>query len=92
MAVIRDFNGRVTSLAWKVAPNGHYLVAGSDDTSVRVWQVIEAEGDCQLRLCWSSTYAALNVTDASIWEVQGLSPVSIHDSWSNAGQWVYPLM
>ncbi len=74
LAVIQGFSGNLNSLAWKVTSDSHYLVTGSGDKSVRVWKLIEAEGHYQARLCWSSTHAVLNATDASIQEVQGLSP------------------
>ncbi len=74
--VIQDFQGGVTSIAWKTAPNGNYLVTGCQDKSVRLWQVMEETGQYQVRLCWSSTHAALALTDASIQEVNGLSQVN----------------
>ncbi|UUM21444.1 WD40 repeat domain-containing protein [Mycoavidus sp. SF9855] len=42
--VVADFNGLVMSVAWKKPSNGRYLVTGSEDKSVRQWQVIK-EGD-----------------------------------------------
>ncbi len=75
-AVIRGFHGAVTSIAWKATSSSTYLVTGSYDKSVRVWQVIEKEDQVQVRLCWSSSHEGLVVTDASIQDVQGLSPVN----------------
>ncbi|UAW64895.1 NACHT domain-containing protein [Mycoavidus sp. HKI] len=72
-AVIQGFSERIHSLAWKVTPNGNYLVTGSYDKSVRQWYMIEENGQVQVRLCWSSTHTMLAVTDASIQDVQGLS-------------------
>lgn len=66
--MIRGFDGNVDSLAWKVTLDGQYLVTGSRDKSVRMWKLIEADGRYQMRLCLSSTHAALNVTDVSIQE------------------------
>ncbi|MCX8567208.1 MAG: WD40 repeat [Glomeribacter sp. 1016415] len=76
LMVGRDFNGVVTSIAWKATPEGNYLVTGSADKAVRVWQIIEKEGQYQLRLHWSSSQNALTVTDAFIQGVQGLSRIN----------------
>ncbi len=75
-AVIRGFHGAVSSIAWKATSDGTYLVTGCVDKSVRVWQVSEKGDLIRVRLCWSSTHEGLIVTEASIQDVQGLSPVN----------------
>ncbi len=76
LAVVRDFQERITSLAWKEIANRTYLVTGCDDKSVRAWQVIDEEGRYQVRLSWSSTYDRLMVTDTAIQGVQGLNQMN----------------
>lgn len=76
LAVVRDFQGSINSLAWKEILNSTYLVIGSDDKSVRVWQVIENEGRYQVRLSWSSTHDRLVLADTTIQDAQGLSQLN----------------
>ncbi|KAI7831722.1 hypothetical protein BC939DRAFT_436258, partial [Gamsiella multidivaricata] len=40
LAVVEDFHGSITSIAWSATPNGTYFATGCDDTSVRMWRVI----------------------------------------------------
>ncbi len=75
-AVIENFRGRVSSVVWKATLGRNYLVTSCEDTSVRLWQVIEEGGQCHVRLQWSSTHGVLTVTDTIIQGVQGLSWVN----------------
>ncbi len=71
--VVADFNGPVMSVAWKKSSNSRYLVTGSEDKSVRQWQVIKEGDEYKALLCWSSTHEVLAATDTSIQDVKGLS-------------------
>ncbi|KAG0273174.1 hypothetical protein BGZ96_004985, partial [Linnemannia gamsii] len=76
LAVIRGFLGAVSSFVWKTTSDGDYLVTGSQDKSVRVWQVIANEGNWRVVLRWSSSQEALTATGTYIQDVQGLSLVN----------------
>ncbi len=76
LAVVKDFQGRINSLAWEEISNGAYLITGCHDKSVRVWQVIEEEGRYQVRLAWSTPQDRLILTDTAIQGIQGLSQVN----------------
>ncbi|KAG0295072.1 hypothetical protein BGZ98_001522, partial [Dissophora globulifera] len=68
---------RVSSLAWMPTLNGLYFATGCEN-SVRTWQVVEqVDGDCQIRLLWSSMNEILSVSDTSIQNVQGLCRTNI---------------
>jgi WD40 repeat protein len=77
LAVVRGFNGAITSVTWNMTPDGIYIATGSEDQSVRVWQVIGEGEDCQVRLHWSSVYGRLVVSDAIIQNVQGISRINM---------------
>ncbi|KAG0219629.1 hypothetical protein BGX33_001801 [Mortierella sp. NVP41] len=44
LGVIRDFFGLIAPVAWKATSEGRFFATGSDDSFVRVWQLIE-DGD-----------------------------------------------
>jgi hypothetical protein len=56
--------------------DANYLVTGCQDGSVLKWQVIEEEGQCHVKLCWTATNGSLTVTGASIQGVRGLTLLS----------------
>jgi WD40 repeat protein len=72
-AEIQNIQGSVHGVAWNATYNTNYLITGSYDGSVLKWVVMEDEGQCRVRLCWSATNGALAVTGASIQGVRGLT-------------------
>jgi WD40 repeat protein len=74
--MIQDFRHYVNDIAWVEVPNARYVVAGCDDGVVGVWQVIVEEDRCQVRLHWRTSNRDLEVTGATIQDVQGLSPLN----------------
>ncbi|KAF9086824.1 hypothetical protein BGX27_003093, partial [Mortierella sp. AM989] len=65
--------GVVEALAWKPTNEGMYLVVGSDDASIRLWQVVEENDQYIFRLCWSSTHGALVLSNVCLQGASGLS-------------------
>jgi hypothetical protein len=74
--VIQDFQARVTHIAWTDVSGVSYLVAGCDDGVVGAWQVLLDGGRCDVSLKWMTTKGMLDVKDATIQDVQGLSPLN----------------
>ncbi|KAF8925046.1 hypothetical protein BGZ47_003513, partial [Haplosporangium gracile] len=77
LVVVKDFHGPVTGVAWKATHDDIYLVTGSGDTFVRLWQIIEEKGTFQSLLQWTSAHNRLTVSGASIEGTQGLSRVNM---------------
>ncbi|KAF9347507.1 Coronin-7, partial [Mortierella sp. NVP85] len=75
-AVVRNFQGGVYGVAWIPSDDGNYLVTGCQDGSVLKWQVIEEEGQCHVKLCWTATNGSLTVTGATIQDVRGLTSLN----------------
>ncbi|KAG0019776.1 hypothetical protein BGZ80_005277, partial [Entomortierella chlamydospora] len=73
LLTISDFHGSVSCLAWDVASNGQYLVTGSQDNSVRRWQITKEQDEYKAILHWSSSNDALVATDTTFDDAQGLS-------------------
>ena len=72
-AVIRDFQDDAKDIAWIEVSDVNYLATACSDGSVGMWQV-RVDGDqCHVSMSWMTTKGELNVQDASIQEVQGLS-------------------
>jgi len=74
--VITDFPVCVGLIAWVQKTDGYRLVAGCQDGSILMWDLIDRGDRYQARLFWSSMDTALAVTDAAIHDVQGLSQVN----------------
>jgi len=77
-AAIRDLSDRVTTLDWIQSSNVRLFI-GCQDGSLWLWELVEGDGDLyQTRLCWCTmkSTTALNVKDATIEGVQGLSQVN----------------
>ncbi|KAF9199480.1 hypothetical protein BGZ49_010385 [Haplosporangium sp. Z 27] len=72
-ATIEVSQGIVNSIAWKETPENIYLATACQDRSVRLWRLIEKEGQYSTHLCWSSSHDELNVTSTTIQDIQGLS-------------------
>jgi len=75
-AVIRDFQHKVSNIAWVETPNAKYVVAGCWDGVVGMWQVIMDEDQCQVRLHWKKTNGMFDVQDATIQGVKGLDSLN----------------
>jgi hypothetical protein len=60
-------------IAWIEASGINYLVAGCDGGSLGMRQVKIDQGQCQVSLRWMPTTTELDVKDAIIQDVQGLS-------------------
>ncbi|KAF9348407.1 hypothetical protein BGX26_000178 [Mortierella sp. AD094] len=61
LVTISGFSGWVNSIACE----GRYLVTGSEDKSVRRWQIVKERDEYEVVLCWSSSHSALTVADAT---------------------------
>ncbi|KAF9344537.1 hypothetical protein BGX34_005566 [Mortierella sp. NVP85] len=75
-AVIQDFQDCVNDIAWVETPNARYVVAGCEDGTVGMWQVIMEHDRYQVRLHWKTTNGTFNAEDVIIQDVQGLSPLN----------------
>jgi len=72
-AVIEDYKDRVMDIAWIETPGMNYLVVGCEDGFVGMWQVKFDQDNFHVTLRWKPTKAELDVEDATIQDVQGLS-------------------
>ncbi|KAK3805552.1 MAG: WD40-repeat-containing domain protein [Benniella sp.] len=72
-AVIQDFQDRVNSVAWMEASGVNYLVAVCEDGVMGAWQVQHDGSRCDVSLRWMPTKGVLDVKDATLQDVQGLS-------------------
>ncbi|GJJ68048.1 protein transport protein SEC13 [Entomortierella parvispora] len=70
------YQDAVFALAWKAAPDHMYLAVGSNDQSVRMWQVVEDDTEVKMRLKWRSAPYALELSQVSIQDVLGLSEMN----------------
>jgi hypothetical protein len=69
--VIEDYKSPVNGIAWIESSGINYLVAGCWDGMVGMWQVKSNE----VSLRWMVATAELDVKDATIQDVQGLSQI-----------------
>jgi hypothetical protein len=74
--VIQDFQAAVHDIAWSESHGLKYIVAGCDDGVVGMWQVLVSEGHCDVSLKWRTTNGELDMKDATIQDVQGLSQLN----------------
>jgi WD40 repeat protein len=74
LVVIQNFQDTIRGIVWLT---GNYLVAGSEDGSVLKWHVGKKKGQYRVKLKWCSTKGSLNLTGASMHDVQGLTKVNI---------------
>ena len=66
----------VYDIAWIETCGVSYLVAGCTDGVVGMWQVLVDEGYCDVSLKWKTTNGELDMKDATIQDVQGLSQLN----------------
>jgi len=76
LAVIQDFQDGVYDIVWIESHGFNYLVAGGTDGVVGMWQVLVSEGHCDVSLKWKTTNGELDVKDADIHDVRGLSQLN----------------
>ncbi|KAI7830637.1 hypothetical protein BC939DRAFT_438611 [Gamsiella multidivaricata] len=76
LVVVKDFHGRISSIAWNTTLDGTYFATGCSDKSVRVWQLLEEEDGYRVSLHWGSNHGGLVVSGITIQEAQGLSRVN----------------
>src|SRR5260363_356141 len=70
-----------TDTVWSVvySPNAEQIASGSDDKTVRLWQVkdrVRPGEPCLVALCWTSTQAVLTALKMNLQGVQGLSEMN----------------
>ena len=75
-AVIQDFQGGVIDTVWIADSGVNYLVACCDDGLVGMWEVIVDEDHCDVSLRWMTTRGGLDVKDATLQDVRGLSQLN----------------
>jgi hypothetical protein len=74
--VIQDFQASVNDIAWIESHGLKYIVAGCDDGVVGMWQVLVDGDRCDVSLRWKTTKGELDMKDATIEDVQGLSQLN----------------
>jgi WD40 repeat protein len=75
-AVIRGFRERVNDIAWIEDSGVNYLATGCSDGMVGMWKVEVNEDRCDVSLQWGRMRGGLNVVDATIDGVHGLSQLN----------------
>jgi WD40 repeat protein len=75
-AVIEDYESGVDEITLIDACGINYLVAGCWEGSVGMWRVRTDEDNWDVSLSWMLTKGGLDVKDASIQDVQGLSQLN----------------
>jgi len=75
-AVIQDFQTSVIDIAWNKSFDLDYLAAGCGDGEVGMWQVLVSEERLGVSLRWKTSKGDLDLMDATIQDVQGLSQLN----------------
>jgi len=75
-AVIQGFQSNVKDIEWIETSSADYLATGCFDGMIGMWKVENHESRCDVSLHWSTMRGALNVVNASIQDVQGLSQLN----------------
>ena len=75
-AVVQDLDAFIRSIAWSTTPGTNYFVTGCNYGLVRMWKVVEDSGLCYIRVHWRPVNGELNVTEASVQGVRGLSQLN----------------
>ncbi|KAK3813183.1 MAG: WD40-repeat-containing domain protein [Benniella sp.] len=76
-AVIQGYKGSIMDIAWIESSGINYLVAGCLDGFVGMWQVRIDDHQSQVSLRWMSTNGKLDVEEATVQGLQGLSPLDM---------------
>ncbi|KAF9350863.1 hypothetical protein BGX34_000955, partial [Mortierella sp. NVP85] len=74
-AVVQDLTSYVESIAWSTTTDANCFVAGCEDGSVWMGQVVEGDA-CHIRWRWRSVSGELNLDGTLIQGVHGLSQVN----------------
>ncbi|KAG0245731.1 hypothetical protein BGX31_006405 [Mortierella sp. GBA43] len=75
-AAIQDFKDVIENVAWIEVADVQYLVAGSNGGVVGLWKVTNDGEERRLTLRWWTSKGELNMKDANIKGVRGLSPLN----------------
>ncbi|KAF9352777.1 hypothetical protein BGX26_009447, partial [Mortierella sp. AD094] len=75
LVVISGFNGAVVCVAWEDVSHGQYLVTGSEDKSVRRWQIVKEQDEYKALLSWSSSHDGLTAAGAIFHDFNDLGKV-----------------
>ncbi|KAK3823023.1 MAG: WD40-repeat-containing domain protein [Benniella sp.] len=74
--VVESINSSIQSIAWSTTSDVECFIIGCYDGSVRMWQVVEDDDACRVRLRWRSVNGSLDSKDTLIQGVHGLSQVN----------------
>ena len=75
-AVIQDFQAGIYNIAWIKDSDLNYLAVGCKDGEVGMWQVLTNVDRCDISLRWKTSNGELDMKDATIQDVQGLSQLN----------------
>ncbi|KAK3810998.1 MAG: WD40-repeat-containing domain protein [Benniella sp.] len=75
-AVIQDFQSAVYDISWIESSEANYIIACCEDGVVGMWQVLVDDNHCDVSLKWKTTTGELDMKDADIHDVQGLSQLA----------------
>ncbi|KAK3823326.1 MAG: hypothetical protein J3Q66DRAFT_437708 [Benniella sp.] len=76
LAEIANINSPIRSIAWSTTSDVNCFVAGYDDGSVRMWEVVEVDDGYRVRLRWRPVRGELDLMDTLIQDVHGLSQLN----------------
>ncbi|KAG0019265.1 hypothetical protein BGZ80_006045 [Entomortierella chlamydospora] len=76
LVVISGFNGAVVCVAWEDTSHGQYLLTGSEDKSVRRWQITKEQDEYRALLSWSSSHDGLTAAGATFHDLNDLGEVN----------------
>jgi WD40 repeat protein len=76
LAVFQGFRSKVVCIEWVETSDTKYVVTGSGDGTIEMWEVVVDGGQYQLRLHWMTAKGELIVEDAIIQKAHGLSPLN----------------
>ena len=77
LGIIRCFQSPVSCISWVATANGNFIIAGCNDNSVSMWQLLELDDHYQVYLYWSTKYDGLSLSETSIHDVRGLSNINL---------------
>jgi hypothetical protein len=74
--VIQDFQAGVNDITWIESSDVNCIIAGCSDGVVGMWHVMVDRDRCEISLKWKTMSGELDLKDATIQDVQGLSQLS----------------
>ncbi|KAF9365592.1 hypothetical protein BGX34_009315 [Mortierella sp. NVP85] len=75
-AVIQGFSDNVVDIQWIETSGVNYVATVCSDGAVGIWKVEIGEDHCHVSLHWTIAKGELNVLNATIQDVQGLSLIN----------------